>query len=79
MEKSKATAAQLRDLAGRVSDMTVGEAGAACALASSVSGIGVCIRGSSLIAGVIRHLLDSADICEAAEMRRAEAANEVAA
>lgn len=70
MEKVNVTAAELRTLAGRVSGMTIGEAEAACALATAALGYGVNVRGVSLIACVIRHLLDAADSIELREMAR---------
>ncbi len=74
------TAAELRTLAGRVSAMTVGEAEEACALATAALGYGLSARGVSVIAMVIRHLLDAADSIEVREMaRRHEEAKAVAA
>jgi hypothetical protein len=80
---TRTTATELRTLAGRVGSMTIGEAEAACALASEATGYGMHMRGSSLIAAVIRHLLDAADSLESrealAQYERAKAADQVAA
>ena len=64
MGETKTTAAELRQMAGLVATMTIAEAEKAVALATAATGYSLTMRGTSLIACVIRHLLDAADTVE---------------